>query len=412
MRQLPLFQPSTFSVTELTRKIREILEGSTGLQEVWVTGEVSNCARPSSGHMYFTLKDSGASLKCVMWRSTVQRVGYFPRDGDAVEAFGSISVFEPGGTYQLYVDALRPTGEGLLYQEFLHLKARLEAEGLFDPALKRPVPEWPHVIGIVTSPSGAALHDMLTCLRRRYPLVKVVLAPTAVQGAEAPSQIVAALESLNRFTAPDVILLARGGGSIEDLWAFNDERVARAIRLSQAPVISGVGHETDFTIADFAADLRAPTPTAAAELAVPNSEDLYSSLFGLADRMLNSMRACLAEPRWQLRELQNLLARYSPHARLRSHRQSLDELAHRLSTSIDRTLQVDRIRLESAQNHLAALNPGSILSRGYAIVTRKDGKIIDSIRHAKKGSQIQIRVSDGSFDAQINQGEENSDGVR
>lgn len=410
MKQLPLFQPSSWSVSELTRKIREILESSDPVQDIWVTGEISNFTRHSSGHLYFTLKDRSSALKCVMWRNAAQRLRFFPREGDAVEVHGGIGVYEAGGAYQFYADTLQATGEGQLYQEFQRLKARLEAEGLFDLSLKRPLPEWPHVIGIVTSPTGAALHDMLTCLQRRYAIASVVFTPTAVQGAEAPAQIVQSLDLLNCCASPDVILLARGGGSIEDLWAFNDEQVARAIRKSQAPVVCGVGHETDFTIADFAADLRAPTPTAAAELATPDCEELAASLGELVDRMQVSMRGCLATPRWKLREAQNQLQLYSPQSRMRSDRQRLDELSRRMEAGIAHSLQVCKIRLASAEEHLVALSPVMVLSRGYAIVQKVDGSIIKNTHQAAPGSRINIRVSDGTFGARVTTGEENQDG--
>ena len=274
MVQPSLFPPSAWSVADVNRYLRDLLESDHNLNDLWVKGEVSNFSRPRSGHLYFTLKDEKASLRCVMWRNSAQRQAYLPSDGDLVEVHGSVSVYEVAGQYQLYADTIKPLGEGALFQEFLRLKAKLEAEGLFDEERKRPIPIWPSRIGIVTSPTGAALRDMVDTLRRRYPLVEVILAPSAVQGREAPPEIVAGLQNLNRTAAPDVILLARGGGSIEDLWAFNDENVARAITASNAPVITGIGHQTDFTIADFVADLRAPTPTAAAELATPNRDDM------------------------------------------------------------------------------------------------------------------------------------------
>ncbi len=266
---MALFDASPrWTVSNLTRHLRQLLEGDPDLQGIWVEGEISNLSRPASGHIYFTLKDSAAALRCVMWKTDASRLRVNLQEGMAIEAHGSLGIYEVAGQYQLYADILRPVGEGALFQEFLRLKALLEAEGLFDPARKRAIPSSPRRIGIVTSSTGAALRDILNTLRRRMPLAEVILAPTPVQGEEAPLKIVAALRSLNRVVKPDVILLARGGGSIEDLWAFNDERVVRAIsRVPGAPVITGVGHETDFTLADFAADLRAPTPTAAAELA-------------------------------------------------------------------------------------------------------------------------------------------------
>ncbi len=279
----PVTQPSLFAsvqwtVSRLTQHLRQVIESDPTLQDVWVRGELSNVSRPASGHLYFTLKDASASLRGVMWKADAARLKIPLRDGMEVEAHGRIGIYEVGGQYQLYANVLRPVGEGALYAEFVMLRALLEAEGLFDPSRKREPPQQPRCIGIVTSATGAALHDMLNTLRRRLPIVEVILAASPVQGADAPPALVAALENLNHHQ-PDVILIARGGGSIEDLWAFNDERVVRAVAASKAPVISGVGHETDFTLTDFAADLRAPTPTAAAELATP------VTLFDLASRM-------------------------------------------------------------------------------------------------------------------------------
>ncbi len=247
MGQPSLFSPPSLSVSELTRYLRQLLESDELLQDVWATGEISNLRLPDSGHVYFTLKDSFAALRCVIWRSTAQRIGHALANGQAIEAHGAIGVYERDGQYQLYVDGVRPAGQGWLYQEFLRLKARLEAEGLFAPERKRPLPSLPRCIGIVTSPTGAALQDMLNTLRNRYPLAEVILAPTLVQGEEAPQQIAAALRALDQSGLPDVILVARGGGSLEDLWAFNDERVVYAIADSHIPVVTGIGHETDFT---------------------------------------------------------------------------------------------------------------------------------------------------------------------
>ena len=249
METFSFIQPENIlTVSELTGYLRQVLERDEVLQDLWVAGEISNFSRPSSGHLYFTLKDSSASVRCVMWRNTAARLNFSPREGMAVEAHGGMSVYEVSGQVQLYVDTMRPAGEGALYQEFLRLKALLDAEGLFDLERKRMIPERPQTIGIVTSPTGAALQDMLNTIRRRYPVAEVVLSPTAVQGVDAPPGIVAALAKINRSVHPDVILLGRGGGSIEDLWAFNDEAVVRAVAASEAPVISGVGHETDFTL--------------------------------------------------------------------------------------------------------------------------------------------------------------------
>jgi exodeoxyribonuclease VII large subunit len=403
MDQLPLFQtaPQTFSVTEITAHIRDLLEGDTTLQDLWVQGEVSNLSRPQSGHMYFTIKDGNASLKCVMWRNNVARLVYSPRDGDAIEVHGGISVYEASGQYQLYADQVRPAGEGLLYQEFQRLKEKLEAEGLFDPGRKRPIPTQPKMIGIVTSPTGAALRDMLNTLRRRYPLAEVVLSAASMQGDAAPAEIIAALKNLNEFIKPDVILLGRGGGSIEDLWAFNDEGVARAVASSEAPIISGVGHETDFTITDFVADLRAPTPTAAAELATPDKFELIGVLLERREFLSRLLVDFLGERRWELTNLQNRALRSSPEARLRSDRQRLDELVRRAGLLLGHRIKLQGAHLAGVTQQLAALSPQGVLKRGFAVVTKADGGLVSSVKDVKGGDQIQVQVSDGRFGAQV-----------
>jgi exodeoxyribonuclease VII large subunit len=401
MDQLPLFQPLLWTVTELTRYLRELLEGDEYLQAIWVQGEVSNFSRPSSGHVYFTLKDASASLRCVMWRNAAMRQQFLPREGDAVRVHGSLSIYEAGGQYQLYADLIRPAGEGDLYKEFLRLKARLEEEGLFDPARKRPVPRWPQCIGIVTSPTGAALQDMLNTLRRRYPLARVVLAPVPVQGVEAPPAIAAALEALNNKVRPDVILLARGGGSIEDLWAFNDERVARAITASDAPVITGVGHETDFTIADFACDLRAPTPTGAAVLATPDRADLLIMLNELEQRLQRTAQEVVSSSRWSLDNLTGRLRLKSPRWRLLSDQQRLDEISRRAGVALEHHLKLQQARLAALEQRLESLGPQSVLKRGYAVVTRADGHMVHSTRQVASGDKLSVRVSDGAFQVQV-----------
>ncbi len=403
MAQLPLFAQSQapLTVTEITRHIRLLFDSDEVLQDIWVQGEVSNLSRPKSGHLYFTLKDAEASLRCVMWKNAVERLAYVPKDGDALEAHGGISVYEIGGQYQLYADQLRPAGEGLLFQEFMRLKAKLEAEGLFDPARKRPIPTVPHRIGIVTSPTGAALRDMLNTLRRRYPLAEVVLAPTAVQGDSAPAEIVAALQRMNAVVKPDVILLARGGGSIEDLWAFNDERVARAIVASQAPIISGVGHETDFTIADFAADLRAPTPTAAAELAVPERDELRTTLAERVQDLASGVLAVLSNQRFALNEARGRLLRHSPEARLRSGRQRLDEMSRRAGLALSHRARLQQSRLFGLEQKLLALSPQGVLDRGFSVVSKADGTMVSRKRQVKKDERLNVRVSDGEFGVKV-----------
>ncbi len=366
-----MFQPTSISVAELNNYLRQLLESDEIVNDLWVLGEISNLSRPASGHIYFTLKDSTAAIRCVMWRTSVQRLKLALRDGMAVEVHGAVNIYEVSGQLQVYVDLIRPAGEGALYQEFLRLKAMLEAEGLFDPERKRPIPVFPHRIGIVTSPSGAALQDMLNTIRRRFPLAEVVVSPTPVQGEEAPPAIVAALDRLNRLAHPDVILVARGGGSIEDLWAFNDEGVARAIASSEAPVISGVGHETDFTIADFAADLRAPTPTAAAELATPDQADLRADLAEKAIALARTTEGIISDYRWQLTEQSARLRHLSPLNQIRNDRQRLDDLSRRSSLAVDHSLHLQQILVAGLKTRLTGLSPQSILNRGYAVVSFK-----------------------------------------
>ncbi len=404
MNQPFLFeQTPRLTVTELTRYIRKILDEDHQLQDIWIRGEISNASRPSSGHLYFTLKDAGASLRCVMWRSDAARLQLRPQDGIAVEAHGYVSVYEPGGQYQLYVDLLQPAGEGALFQEFLRLKAMLEAEGLFEVARKRAIPSWPARIGIVTSPTGAAIRDILNTLRRRFPLAEVVLSPSPVQGAEAPESLVAAINRLNIDFGPDVILMARGGGSIEDLWAFNDERVVRAVVNSTAPVISGIGHETDFTLVDFAADLRAATPTAAAELATPITiNDLQLSLAAFTAQLEKSVRQSIRSSKENLRASRENLEYNSPARRIQSLQQRVDEIARRSELAIQHALGLERERLNGVKNRLVALNPSAVLARGFAIVSRQqDGRIVKSVHQASAGDGILIRVSDGTIVADV-----------
>jgi exodeoxyribonuclease VII large subunit len=401
MSQISLFPFPVWSVLELTNFIRDLLESEETLHDIWVQGEVSNFSRPTSGHIYFTLKDAGASLRCVMWRNNVMRQDFIPNDGDAIEVHGSIGVYEVAGQYQLYVDVFRPVGEGILYQEFLRLRARLEAEGLFAPERKRPIPVWPQCIGIVTSPAGAALQDILNTLRRRYPLVRAVLSPCSVQGDAAPIEIVEAINNINAYVQPDVIILARGGGSIEDLWAFNDERVARAIFASGSPVISGVGHETDFTIADFVADLRAPTPTAAAELSTPDQADLRLELSGFDQRLARSIQGGLTNYQLVLDARVNLLYRHTPQIRIRSDRQHIDELHRSISLHLSHQIQLRQSYLQGLSQRFNVLSPTSTLARGYAVVTDYKGHTIRRIKQVIKGDDLHVQISDGQFNVNV-----------
>ncbi len=388
---------ATLTVSQLTFRIRKLLEDNPELQDVWVTGEISNLSRPASGHIYFTLKDKNASLRCVMWKTEAMRTRPTMQEGAAVEVHGRIAVYEPQGQYQLIASLIQARGEGALFQEFLRLKAMLEAEGLFDPERKREIPEHPRVIGIVTSATGAALRDMFNTIRRRQPLAKVILAPSPVQGVDAPPALVNAIQSLNKQT-PDVILVARGGGSIEDLWAFNDERVVRAVAASQAPVISGVGHETDFTLCDFAADLRAPTPTAAAELASQTTlDDLHFQLSTFQSRLTDLTLNMLADHRALVASLAARLKYVSPERRIQSEIQHLDELSRRSLSALTHRIQLQSANVDGMSKRLIALNPAGILARGYAIITRTtDGKVVSKVSQAQ--GEMSVRVSDGEFE--------------
>jgi exodeoxyribonuclease VII large subunit len=402
MEQLALFNALPgWTVTTLTHHLRELLESDASLQDIWVQGEISNLARPASGHIYFTLKDSGASLRCVIWRSEATRLRLTLQDGLAVDVHGSVSLYEAGGQYQLYADTIRPLGEGVLYQEFLRLKASLEAEGLFDAARKRTIPQLPRRIGIVTSPTGAALRDILNTLRRRLPLAEVILAATSVQGEDAPAGIISAIQTLNRVSAPDVILLARGGGSIEDLWAFNNEKVVRAIIESDAPVISGVGHETDFTLADFAADLRAPTPTAAAELATQvDVFELKANLAEIGGVLSSKIGTLVQVQRQSVDWLDTRLKFTSPERRLQTERQRIDEMNRRWISAQVHGLEFAEEKFRGLENRLQALSPLAILGRGYAVIT-KNKRVVSRITQIQIDDQLSVRIQDGEFNARV-----------
>jgi len=390
--------PDLWSVSDLNRYVKQSLEMDYRLQDLRVTGEVSGFRAYPSGHWYFTLKDGGAQVSCVMWRGRAERQRFMPRDGDAVIAAGAVTLYEVRGQYQLDVALLLPTGEGVLFQEFLRLKARLEAEGLFDPERKRPLPAWPRRIAVVTSTAGAALRDILNIIRRRYPLVQVVIAPTPVQGQDAPPQIVAALRAA-AAAQPDVIIVARGGGALEDLWCFNDERVARAIAASPVPVVSGVGHETDFTIADFAADLRAPTPSAAAELVTPDGEQIAEQVAALAGRLAEAAQAGLRDKGWALSQRQARLRGLSPQAALRSGQQRVDDLQARAAAALGYRVSLGRERWRGLAQALNTVSPLAVLARGYAVVTSPSGQVVRSVGQVQPGDALRVRVSDGEFEA-------------
>jgi exodeoxyribonuclease VII large subunit len=396
-RQTTTPDQDLWTVSELTRYVRELFEIDYRLQDLEVTGEISNFSRARSGHLYFTLKDDAAQLKCVMWRSSAERLPFQPGDGDAVIARGRLSVYEAGGVYQLYAESLTPAGRGNLALAFEQLKERLAAEGLFDTERKRPIPAFPRKIGIVTSPDAAALRDILHVLQRRCPLVEVLVAPTLVQGPEAPAQIVRALQWLDGRSDIDTIIIARGGGSIEDLWAFNDEQVARAIAAAQHPVISGVGHETDFTIADFVADERASTPSAAAERSVPDLSEMNVLVHERRQRLTAVMQRRLQQHQVEVAQLRRTLNHLSPRVRLENNRQRIDGLNGRLEQAMQRRLERIRARLALAQTGLAAVGPAATLKRGYAIVRREDGQIVRTVTAVAPGDKLEVQVVDGEF---------------
>lgn len=392
----PMFEPLTYSVTDLTAHIGALFETDATLQDVWVQGEISNMTVAASGHWYFTLKDGQAQLRCALWRSHAARQGFTPENGDAVLAHGRVSVYAPRGEYQLYADAVQRAGLGDLYVRLEQLKEKLRAEGLFDRP-RQPIPAFPQRIGIITSPEAAAFQDVQNVLRRRFPLAQAVLSATPVQGSGAPAQIVAALARLNAHDACDVILLVRGGGSIEDLWAFNDERVARAVADSALPVVSGVGHETDFTIVDFVADLRMPTPSAAAAAVVPDRAELLSQLGYVNDLLAGIVEDRIDSLHGQVAECQARLRRSSPQRALDRSRQQLDELTARLHRDMDRRLQQRRDRLGSAQLRLNSLSPTSVLARGYSLVQRLDGHVVTDPAEVRDGEALTVHAAKGVY---------------
>lgn len=437
-------QRTIYAVSELAEILRALLEDS--LPSVWVQGEISNLARPASGHWYFTLKDQRAQLRCAMFRGANFYVRPPPKDGDAVLVRARVGLYPARGELQLVVEHMEPAGTGALLRAFEALKARLAAEGLFDAALKRPLPALPRRIGLITSASGAAVHDVLTALARRWPLAPVFLYPVPVQGAEAPPAIVRALAELPRRAPVDVILLVRGGGSLEDLWAFNDEAVARAIRACAVPVVCGVGHEIDVTIADFAADLRAATPTAAAELVSPDVADWAQQTAAFGQRLAAALRRRVAEAAEALRRAQARLQLLHPGRRLQDRAQRLDELDGRLRHAMTARLELQaqrlkigsgrlqranpglrlrgerrhlataqallqscmaarlaerRARLARAQALLDSLNPAAVLTRGYAIVSDAQGRVLRDAAQVQPGDAIEARLARGRVQAQV-----------
>jgi exodeoxyribonuclease VII large subunit len=385
------------SVSALLRSVRETLERRFPL--AWIGGEISNFRPASSGHWYFTLKDEAAQVDCVMFRSRAAALDWEPAEGMRVEARALVTLYEPRGRFQLNVEHMRRAGLGPLYERFLKLKAKLEAEGLFDPAAKREIPEFPKTIGVVTSRQAAALRDVLTTLQRRNPSIPVIVYPVPVQGEGAAAKIAQMLAVANARAECDVLLLVRGGGSIEDLWQFNEEAVARAIRASAIPVVVGVGHETDVTIADFAADRRAPTPTAAAEMVSPAREELLMRVAELAQR---ATREALRRIEYAMQMVDALARRLvHPRERLRTSRQLLEQLAARLSSAAARRLDNFSAQLAQLKVSLASLNPSAVLERGYSLTRTAQGEVVVNAARVAEGERLTTTLAKGWIESEV-----------
>ena len=398
------------SITQVNEYIRTKMDADPLLTGLAVRGEISNYKLYPSGHHYFTLKDEGGALKCVMFKGNAVRLRFRPANGMKIIAMGRITVFPRDGAYQLYCTAMAMDGVGDLYAAFEQLKEKLAREGLFDPVHKVPIPKCPGVIGIVTSSAGAAVHDMLRILNKRFPLTKVRLLPVRVQGAEAPDEIAAAIRYANRFQLADVLIVGRGGGSIEDLWAFNDERVAHAIFDSKIPVISAVGHEPDVTISDFVADLRAATPSNAAELAVPDQDALRQTLDGMSGTMASALERQLKTARTHLNMLAGSHCLRSPTGYLDNRRTGLHHLQTRLAAAQNNIISRSRHRYIGCVAKLDAMSPMKVLTRGYSMAQLEDGSVVHSVSQVEKGHMLTISVSDGQITAAVTDKEERSDG--
>ena len=391
------------SVTQINEYIRSMMDSDRLLNNLAIKGEISNYKLYPSGHHYFTLKDEGGALRCVLFKGNASKLRFRPENGMKIIAMGKISVFPRDGAYQLYCTGLVMDGVGDLYAAFEQLKAKLAAQGLFDPAHKKPIPAYPGTIGIITSAAGAAVHDMLRILKKRYPLTQVRLLPVRVQGVEAPGEIAAAIRYANYYKLADLLIVGRGGGSIEDLWAFNEEVVARAIYESQIPVISAVGHEPDVTISDFVADLRAATPSNAAELAVPDQDALRQTLDGYSSAMASSLQRQLYNARRHLKVMSESPALQSPENYLQQRKKALQMLQNRLISAQIQQNNRKKQRFIGLTAKLDAMSPLKVLTRGYAMAQTEDGRLIRSISDVKPQKQITVSLTDGNFTATVNE---------
>ena len=394
-------RPDAFSVSQLNEYVKMLLEGNPNLNDVWVQGEISGAKLYASGHLYFSLKDPDSVISAVMFKGSMTRMEFEPENGMRVLAHGRVSAYPPRGQYQFIADRMIPEGAGSLAVAFEQLKAKLGAEGLFDPARKKPLPTHPKRIGVVTSPSGAAVHDIIRVAKKRCPSTEILIFPSLVQGAEAPAYLRGGIQYFNAVKddpeqGVDLIIIGRGGGSVEDLWGFNDERLARVVAASEIPVVSAVGHEVDFTICDFVADLRAATPSAAAELSLPDKEDLRRQVTALSTRLNASQTTRLKRYRTQLDRLAASRVLTSPEGAYRVRRKTVEGLEKRLNLSMSRRLAFKRQSMERVVASLSALNPLAVLSRGYALVQDGEGKVVPTVGQLSVGDRVHLRFADGS----------------
>lgn len=390
------------SVGQLNRYVKNLLESDRNLAAVYIGGEISNFTNHyKTGHLYMTLKDDTAAVKAVMFKGYASKLAFAPEDGMRVIVRARVSLYEAGGAFQIYIEEMQPDGVGALQIAYEQLKKKLEAEGLFDKGRKRPLPAYPTRVGVITSPTGAAVRDILNVLGRRYPLAQVVFCPVLVQGEGAAPTIVDAIQRFNAAKAADVLIVGRGGGSIEDLWAFNEEMVARAVAASAIPVISAVGHETDFTICDFVADMRAPTPSAAAELAVPDRAQLWSRVQMLGSRLTTGCRSVLTAAEARLKQMQDKRCLSAPQYYTEEQSLRLDYLTRRFASAAQRQLGTADRRLAAAASKLDALSPLKVLGRGYAIGYTADGDVLNSVTRVKVGDKLCLKLTDGTVDCTV-----------
>ena len=394
-------EQTVFSVSELNRFVKALLDNVPPLMNICVRGEISNYKLYPSGHHYFTLKDAGGALRCVLFRGDAAHLRFHPENGQKILAFGRVTVYPRDGVYQLYVNEMLPEGAGDLHAAFEALKAKLDAEGLFDPAHKKALPPFPTRIALITSEAGAAVHDMIRILRARFPLTKVLLLPVRVQGAEAPPEIVAAVRYANRFDLADILIVGRGGGSLEDLWAFNDERVARAVYDSRIPVISAVGHEPDVTICDYVADVRAATPSHAAECAVPDRAELLYAFAEDKRRCVRALNRRVTAEREKLTACMQRRVLRDPYIFTQDKRQELDRLQSALLYAEGRQLSLKRERFSASSAALDAMSPLKVLSRGFGVVRTLEGKLLRRGRDAVVGDTLDVTLAEGGFTCEV-----------